>query len=104
MENLIFKEHEFRLKKMNAIELMAMQTQMSFKSYEAAEKFYKTLLEKMEVKINDKWVPVKEEGREIYYPDGIENDVEGIGNILTYCSQYLKEVFQKSNGSKAKRE
>lgn len=104
MEKLKYKEHEYKMKDMNAIEIMAMQSQMSFDNYEKTENFYKLLLEKMEVKINDKWLPVKEKGREIYYPDGIENDIEAIGNMLTYCSKYLKSVFPKSNESKTKPE
>lgn len=104
MENLNYKEHEYRVKKMNAIELLAMQSQMSFKSYELTENFYKLLLEKMEVQIKDKWLPVKETGREIYYPSGIEDDLDGINIILDYCAKYFKEVFRKSNESKVKQE
>lgn len=102
MENLVYKDHEYRIKKMNAIELMAMQSQMSFKSYETTQNFYKLLLENMEVCINEKWLPVKEKGREVYYPDKIDEDIEGIEQLLSYYSKYLKSVFQKSNGLKEK--
>ena len=60
MENLIVNEKEFRIKKMNAVELLALRSQIDFEDYNSTKTLYNTLLENMEVKINEKWLPVKE--------------------------------------------
>ena len=88
----------FRVKKMNAIEALALQSQIDFDSVESTEKLYNAILERLEVKVNDQWLPVKEKGRNIYYPDGIENCVNVIQELIHhFLYDYLKPLFQKSN-------
>ena len=99
MENFTLNNNEFRIKKMNAIEVLAMRTQISFDTLEETMKFYNMLLEKVEVKCADKWIQVKD--GENYYPAGIEDDIQVIDEIIKHVMDYLKTVFQKSNASKA---
>ena len=94
-------EQYFRIKPMNAIETLAIRTQISLKDMRSAMKFYTTILEHIEVEIGGKWLPVKTEGREIYYPDGIENDVAAVDELMQYFTkEYLEPVFTKSRESK----
>ena len=94
-------EQYFRIKPMNAIETLAIRTQISLKDMRSAMKFYTTILEHIEVEIGGKWLPVKTEGREIYYPDGIENDVRAVDELMQYFTkEYLEPVFTKSRESK----
>ena len=65
---------------------------------------YNIILEKLEVNANDKWLPVKQTGREVYFPNGIENDFEVINDLLNYALDYFKEVFIKSSVSKKEQE
>ena len=104
MKNIIIKDNEYRLKKMNAIELLALRSQIDFSNYDTVKNLYNIILEKLEVNANDKWLPVKQTGREIYFPNGIENDFEVINDLLNYALDYFKEVFIKSSVSKKEQE
>lgn len=87
----------FRIKTMNAIELLALQDQIEFDSYESSIQTYNTMLEHVEVKIKDQWLTVKQ--KENFYPVDIENNLQAIKDIITHVVNYLKEVFRKSNAS-----
>lgn len=104
MKNIIIKDNEYRLKKMNAIELLALRSQIDFSNYDTVKNLYNIILEKLEVNANDKWLPVKQENREVYFPNGIENDFEVINDLLNYALDYFKEVFIKSSVSNKEQE
>lgn len=99
MENFVINEHEYRIKKMNAIEMLALRSQIAFDNFEDTMNFYNLLLEKVEVKCGDKWLQVKD--GENYYPAGIEEDVDTIDELIGKAVEYLKSVFRKSNALKA---
>lgn len=101
METLKLDNNEYRIKKMNAIQTLAIQTQISFDNVDTTEKCYNTILEMLEVKFSeDKWLPVKEKDKQIYLPTGIEDNIESIEALIKYGLSYLKDVFHKSNKSK----
>lgn len=89
----------FRIKKMNAIELFAMRTQIDFKSFDDALNAFNLILEKIEVKCGDDWLPVKE--HDTYFPVGIEDNVDAIDELSSEFMKQFRMVFQKSNASKA---
>ena len=93
-------DNDFRIMKMNAIEILAFQTQISFDSIDASQKFFENILERIEVRSDSAWLPIKEKKRNIYYPAGIETNIDAINELLTYfTNDYLKPLFQKSNES-----
>lgn len=98
MEEFKIKDNVFRIKKMNAIEILALRSQVSFDDYASSEKTYIEILSRVEVKVKDEWISIKQGNN--FYPEGIEEDVETIEQIITNVLKYLKEVFQKSNASK----
>ena len=104
MENLKIKSNEFRIRKMNAIEVISFRSLMDFKTLDSVNGFLKTVLENIEVKIGDEWLPVKEKNREVYYPNGIENDIKAIDKLLNYFQSYLGEVFTQSSTLKEEQE
>ena len=104
MENLKIKSNEFRIRKMNAIEVISFRSLMDFKTLDGVSGFFKTVLENIEVKIGDEWLPVKEKNREAYYPNGIENDIKAIDKLLNYFQSYLGEVFTQSSTLKEEQE
>lgn len=104
MENLKIKSNEFRIRKMNAIEVISFRSLMDFKTLDGVSSFFKTVLENIEVKIGDEWLPVKEKNREVYYPNGIENDIKAIDKLLNYFQSYLGEVFTQSSTLKEEQE
>ena len=102
MFNIPNRKENFRIKKMNAIQTLAIRSQIDFDNVKAAEKFFKLALENIEVEIAGSWLPVKTENREVYLPDGIENDLEAGTALTTYFTKdYLMPVFTKSSESKA---
>ena len=99
-EEFKVKDFTFRVKKMNAIELLALRSQISFNSFADTQNCYNEILMKTEVKIkNDDWQQVKQ-GND-FYPAGAEDDVELIEEIINNVLEQLKRVFQKSNASKS---
>lgn len=97
MEEFVIGNNTFRIKRMNAIELLAFQSSTSFESYEDSLKSFDTILEHVEVKCNDVWLQVKQKSN--YYPAGIENDINAIQEIVTRFTDYLRSVFSKSSAS-----
>lgn len=90
-------EHLFRIKKMNAIELFALRTQFDFKNFNTALDTFNLILEKLEVKCDDDWLPVKE--KNIYFPVGIEDNIDAIDELSAEFMKRFRQVFQKSNVS-----
>lgn len=90
-------ENLFRIKKMNAIEVLALRSQIDFENFDKAFDAYMTILEKLEVKVADSWVPVKEKGKNIYFPMGIEDNLPAIEELLnTFTYKYYLPLFKKS--------
>lgn len=102
MEEFTVGENTFRIKKMNAIEILALRGQITFDNFEATQNAYLELLSRVEVKIKDQWLAVRQ-GNE-FYPKGIDEDVKAIETIILKVISYLKEVFRKSNTSKKETE
>lgn len=98
MEEFTLQDYTFKLKKMNALELMALRDQIGFGSYEESLNTYNTILEHVEVKVKDQWIQVRQ--KDNYYPAGIEQNPQLVSDICIKMIQYLKEVFTKSITSK----
>ena len=97
MKELTIKENTYRIKQMNAIELLSIQTCIDLSNVDEAINTYNFILERLEVKIKDQWLPVKEKNKDIFYPADVENDFETLQKLITHFLSYIKEVFQKSN-------
>lgn len=91
MNEFKVKDNTFRIKEMNAIELLAFKSQINFDKFKSVVDLYSLVLENVEVKCGDKWLQVKDGNN--YYPASIEKDVKSIEGILDNFLQYLKEVF-----------
>ena len=91
MDNKIIKDNEYRIKKMNAIEVLALKSQIDFSTMESTIKCYSTILERIEVKVKDQWLPVK--NKDNYYPKELETDSNLMEQLITYFLEYLKKVF-----------
>lgn len=94
-------DYKFRVREMNAIEALALQTQVDFKSYDKSLTLFCSILECLEVKCDKEWLPVKTKGVNVFYPAGVENDVNLIKRLVeTFMRDYFKPLFQKSDASK----
>lgn len=92
------KDEIFRIKEMNAIEIFSIRAVMDYEDIKGAMNTTTMLLERLEVKCGEKWLPVKNGNN--YYPAGIENDYQAIEQLVLKINAYLKSVFQKSRESK----
>lgn len=90
-------EYLFRIKKMSPIKLLAFQSVINFDDMKKTEQMFSIILENIEVKIKDSWLPVKEQGRDVYYPIGIEENLNTLMELSTYfLNEVIKPLFQKS--------
>ena len=53
---MVIKNHEYRIKKMNMIEVFAFQSQITFKGIASTEALYNAMFERCEVNICEKWL------------------------------------------------
>lgn len=104
MQEIQINSQTFRIKKMNMIEMLALQSQITFKSVDSTLNLYNELLERMEVQIGDKWLPVKEKGKNIFYPNELENDFETVQALIGFFLKYVQSVFRKSDESNSQQE
>ena len=92
----------FRIAKMSAIETLALQSQIDFSTFDKSLHSYNTILEHIEVKVKDSYLPVK--SGNCYLPAGIENDLKLTKELIKFMLNYLEEVFQKSSELKNEQE
>lgn len=96
---------KFRNSTLKATELLALQTQISFDNINQTETLFNYILEHVEVEIAGTWCKLKEKNREIYYPIGIENEIQALNEIIIYfLNDILKPIFTKSNESSQKQQ
>ena len=94
-------ENDFRIKKMNALEALALRNVIDFDNFETTLKMLNVVVEHIEVKCGDNWLPVKETGRDIFFPIGIEENVLALNEIVNvFLNDYFKPLFRKSDASK----
>lgn len=94
MESFVVDGKTYRIKQMNAVELLAMRASIDFSSVEAISKSYYAILERMEVEVKGSWLQVKQ-GND-YYPADLENNVGVVEQLISKFVGYLSDVFTKS--------
>lgn len=94
-------DYEFRVKELNAIEVLAFRTQLDFENVDAAVQFFNEVLRRIEVKAGENWIACEENG--VYYPAGLDKDDHLAHELIAYfMKNFIKPVFPKSNESKDK--
>lgn len=99
------RKETFRVAHISPVDLLAISTQIDFENFKMTKTLMLFCLENVEVKIGEKWVPVKTKDREIYYPKDLENDLIGLNEIFVWMMEnVITTVFQKSSESTMKTE
>lgn len=94
-------DNVFRVKKMNAIEALALRTCTDVDDFDKTTKTFSTILEHLEVKCGEQWLPVKEKNANVYYPAGLEDNVDACNELIdAFLNQYFWPLFRKSDASK----
>lgn len=87
------KDNLFRVGKISPVQILAVSMVTDLTKLEQTEVLYKFALENTEVKLGEKWVPVKTKDKEIYMPIGIDEDINALNEIAMYI---LREVIYKA--------
>lgn len=96
-ETITIGENIFRIKKMNAIEALALRSASDMKTVSGAKQFFSEVFERLEVQAGDKWLSVKQKDREVYLPDGIENDFNAVQALVEFfMKEFLTPFFERS--------
>lgn len=92
-----YNDNTYRIKKMNAIEALALRTASDMKSVAGAKQFFIDVLERMEVQVGEKWLPVKQQNTNVYLPDGIQDDFIGVQKLTEFfMEEFMTPFFEKS--------
>ena len=96
-KTLIYKDNTYRIRKMNAIEALALRSASDMKSVAGAKQFFNDVLERLEVQAGEKWLPVKQVDTNVYLPSGIEEDFVGVQTLVEFfMKEFLTPFFEKS--------
>lgn len=88
---------EIRFKKISPVRLLALQTALDLNDIEKSEKFFTFVLENAEVKISNEWVSLKEKDRDVYYPVGIDKNLNALNEVIkVFINEVLKPAFTQS--------
>lgn len=96
-KTLEYKNNTYRIRKMNAIEALALRSASDMKSVAGAKQFFTDVLERLEVQAGEKWLPVKQADANVYLPADIEEDFAGIQALVEFfMKEFLTPFFEKS--------
>lgn len=97
------KDQIFRVAKISPIDILAISTQIDFESFKATKTLMTFCVENVEVKIGEKWLPVKTKDKEIWWPKDIVNDFVALNEIFIWMMEnVITAVFPKSSESTEK--
>lgn len=92
------REETFRVGKITPVELLSISTQVDFDKLEQTANLAKFSLEHAEVLQGNKWLPVKTKDKEVYWPNGIEDDPIALQEIFDYITyEVVIKSFMKSS-------
>lgn len=92
-------DYKFRVAKINGVEILALRTQIDFNDISKTQTTFKFILEHLEIYLGGQWQKVKIANREIYLPEGIEDNPIALNELISYfLNNVIKPLFQKSNG------
>ena len=86
-------ELTFRVGKISPIEILSLRSVLDFDDLKKTTNMFNFIIEHIEVNVAGTWCAVKEEGREIYTPIGIEEDLTVLSDISKW---FIKEIVMKS--------
>lgn len=93
------RKETFRVAKLSPTSLLALNMQMDFGDFAKTEATMSFIFEHLEVKVGDGWLPVKEKGRDIYWPKDLGDDFRALGALFAYfVREVLGPLFGKSSG------
>ena len=87
----------FREAYASPVDLLALSTQVDFDQFRKTKEIFTFSLEHIEAKVGEQWFTVKQPGREVYAPLGIEKNFKALNELCVwYMNEVLGEVFTDS--------
>ena len=104
--NIEAKEYanlKFRFSYMSPIDICVFASNFDLENYRTSREMFGYAVEHAEVCINEQWIKVKQEKRDVYMPAGMEENVGALLQIVDkFVELYIMPVFQKSSESTTK--
>ena len=92
------RTEQFRVANISPIDMLAISTQIDFENFKMTKTLMQFCLENVEVKMAEKWLPVKTKDKEIYWPKDIVNDFIALNELFVWMMEnVVTAVFQKSS-------
>lgn len=90
----------FRVGKVAPTEILAISTQIDFDNFGQSLSFINFALEHLEVKMGEKFNPVKVKGKDIYMPLGLDDNLMAMNSLVAYfLEEVIAKAFMKSSES-----
>lgn len=83
-------ETNFREAYVSPVDLLAIGTQVDFDAFQKTKELFNFALEHIECEVNGKWLPVKQSGRDVYMPFGIDKNLKALNEL---CHWYMDNVI-----------
>jgi hypothetical protein len=88
----------FRVAAISPVDMLAISYQINLENFAMTKSTLLFVLENVEVKIADKWLPVKVKGREVYQPLGIDKNFLALNELfMWFLTEVIANLFQQSN-------
>ena len=84
--------NKFRIAKLDPTEILALGMTTNFEDFKKTVETMNFSLEHVEVQTGDKWTLVKQPGRSVYMPMGIETNYKALREIIEF---FIEEVLSK---------
>lgn len=90
---------QFRTREGTAIEMLALQVLINFNDFGKTKDLFSFVLEHIDVKVVDSWLPVKDSKADnVYYPVGIEKELNVLTDLVAYyIKNVIEPLFPRSN-------
>ena len=73
----------------------------NIETMETLSSLYDFVLENTQIRVNDKWFPVKEKGRDIYYPERLAQEYDSIYTIFDkFLEVVITPFFPEDTGNR----
>lgn len=89
---------KFRFTYMSPIDICVFASNFNLENYKTSREMFAYAAEHTEVCINETWTKVRQAGKDVYMPNGIENDYKSLLEIVDkFVEIYIMPVFTNSS-------
>lgn len=95
-----YQELKFRFTYMSPIDICVFASNFDLENYKTSREMFNYAVEHAEVCINEQWMKVKQKGRDVFMPNGMEANINALLHVVdAFVEKYIMPVFTKSSES-----